>query len=244
MRYLATWRSKMLAGSLVLVLAALVVGVAVAAIPSGGVFTACVSKSKLSGSTEGTAELTLLDTALKATCPTDTQQVTWGEVGPTGPQGPTGPTGPQGPAGPIGAQGPKGDTGATGPTGPAGPAGTSDAWIASNDNGVLIVSDSNQHELTQVNLPAGSYTVIAKTIVYSQGNNDTSVACYLDSPAGTVDLSGFDGQHNQDMTATMSLEGAVSLSALGSITLSCATDVPETYAFYSKIIAMRVNNLH
>jgi hypothetical protein len=109
---------------------------------------------------------------------------------------------------------------------------------------VGIISDGNEHELTQVNLPAGNYVITAKTDVSSFGNNDTVATCFLDGPTGNVDSSDFNGEHNTDMAATIPLEGTVSLSALGSITLSCATGEVGMIATSSKIIAVQVTNLH
>jgi collagen triple helix repeat protein len=106
-------------------------GVAYATIPeANGTYTACVSKPVQSGTLKGVAAVGLLDTAVKPTCPSGTNQVTWnkqGQPGPAGPQGPPGaqgPAGPQGPQGNPGAQGPQGAAGAQGAQGPQGPQGT------------------------------------------------------------------------------------------------------------------------
>ncbi len=104
------------------------VGVAYATIPAAdGTYTACVSKPVQSGQLKGVAAVGLLDTAVKPTCPSGTNQVTWnehGQPGPAGPQGPPGPQGPAGPQGPQGNPGPQGPQGATGAQGAQGPQGT------------------------------------------------------------------------------------------------------------------------
>jgi hypothetical protein len=84
------------------VLLATSVGVVIAAIPQGGVFTGCYGPA---------STLRVIDPTV-STCRDSETQITWSQ---TGPQGPTGPTGPQGPTG---------ATGATGPQGPTGPQGT------------------------------------------------------------------------------------------------------------------------
>jgi hypothetical protein len=90
MRYLSTWRRKLLVGVLVLVFGTVVVGIGGASIPQGGTYTACVSRPAQSGSLKGVAAVGLLDPAVNPTCPSGSNQVTWGQQGPAGPQGPSG----------------------------------------------------------------------------------------------------------------------------------------------------------
>ena len=82
-------------------------GIAIAAIPSGGVINGCYQK--IEGS------LRVIDDT--ETCRNSELPLSWSQTGPAGAQGPTGP---QGPTGATGATGATGDTGATGATGAAG----------------------------------------------------------------------------------------------------------------------------
>jgi collagen triple helix repeat protein len=100
------------------------VGVAYATIPAAdGTYTACVSRPAQSGTLKGLAAVGLLDVAVKPTCPSGTNQVTWNKQGQPGSAGPQGPPGEQGPAGTPGAQGPAGTPGQDGAQGPPGPDG-------------------------------------------------------------------------------------------------------------------------
>jgi hypothetical protein len=119
----------------------------------------------------------------------------------------------------------------------------SGAWSASNNNAVGIISDGAQHELTQLNLPAGNYALTAKTVAAASVNTHGDVYCYLDGPSGNIDESHWYTQEGNEQ-GTISLEGTVSLSALGSITLSCTTIDPGEEALDSKIIAVGVGSLH
>src|SRR5213596_2084529 len=101
------------AGALGLVLALLLGGAAVAAIPgANGVITGCYNKQS--------GALRVIDTAANQACTNKETPLTWSQTGPQGPQGQTGATGATGPQGP---QGQTGATGATGLQGPQGPAG-------------------------------------------------------------------------------------------------------------------------
>jgi len=72
--------------------------VAVADIPDGNVFHACI---RVNEDTQPERPLRLIDTSGGATCRKDEVAVTWNAVGPAGAQGPVGPQGPAGPAGSV-----------------------------------------------------------------------------------------------------------------------------------------------
>jgi hypothetical protein len=93
-----SWRS-FVGAAVVGTAAAVITGVAVAAIPdSSGVVHACYQKV-----TGATKPVRLLDIGEKSTCPKGWVAVSWSQTGPSGPVGPTGATGPPGPQGPSGA---------------------------------------------------------------------------------------------------------------------------------------------
>lgn len=172
-------------------------------------------------------------TPSEPTCPSGYTSITWNQ---TGPKGPPGPTGPQGPAGP---QGPQGDTG---PTGPAGPAGTSDAFIASNNAAVGIIDDSpTRHEVVHLDLPAGNYALTAKSEMYDL-EHDNTVWCFLTAPSGDLDET--DTTYPANAPAVTMLEATVALSTTERIALSCEAFGPGAEAIRSKIVAVKVTNLH
>jgi hypothetical protein len=184
------------------------------------------------------------------TCPDGFTPITWNQTGPQGPQGPTGDTGPQGPGGPTGPRGPQGDTGAAGPAGPAGPGGTSDAFIASNINFVGIIDDfPNRHELTHLDLPSGNYALTAKAVV-ADGDHEAGYECFLSAPSGDLDQA--EAGTSPDIVgatlpldaSTVALEATVSLSTTERITLACSSLQPGAEGGFSKIVAVRVANLH
>jgi hypothetical protein len=115
------------------------------------------------------------------------------------------------------------------------------AWAASNAR-IGIASDDVEHELTQLNLPAGIYVVMAKSLI---SNSDTTggADCYLDGPSGNLDHSAADITDTAGFQ-TLSLEAVVSLPSLGSITYSCSTPFNGVEADDSKEIAFSVGNLH
>jgi hypothetical protein len=153
MRYLSTWRNKLLAGLLVVLVATVVVGIGWASIPAAnGTYTACVSAPAQSGTFKGVAAVGLLDVAVKPTCPSGTNQVTWnkqGQPGPAGPQGPpgsAGPAGPQGLQGEIGPQGPQGETGPQGAQGQQGQAGPTNLVVRQGEDGFSSAADCDAGE--------------------------------------------------------------------------------------------------
>jgi hypothetical protein len=198
MRYLSTWRNKLLAGLLVLLVATVAVGIGWASIPAAnGTYTACVSHPAQSGTFKGVAAVGLLDVAVKPTCPSGTNQVTWnklGQPGPAGPQGPSGPQGPQGEPGPAGAAGPQGPQGETGPQGPQGlqgPAGADGAQGPAGADGA-----QGPQGATGAQGPAGPSGVAATQVRQTSTNmpagagGGTPVFAFVGCPAGTVLFGG------------------------------------------------------
>jgi Collagen triple helix repeat (20 copies) len=179
-------------------------------------------------------------TPSEPTCPSGYTSISWNQ---TGPQGPPGPTGPQGPAGP---QGPQGDTGPTGPAGPAGPAGTSDAFIATNNGAVGIIDDEQRHELAHLDLPAGNYALTAKANMFDR-EHDNFYDCFLSSPSGDLDqtamATGVEENEYFDY-GVITLAATVALSTAERITLACTAYGPGAEAQDSKILAVKVTNLH
>jgi hypothetical protein len=96
-----TWPSTPLRAAVAsaVVAGALAGGVAAASIPDGsGVINACATKA---------GRLSVIDTAINATCRATSTALAWPQ---TGPQGPQGSQGPQGAPGPQGPQGPDGNS--------------------------------------------------------------------------------------------------------------------------------------
>lgn len=93
-----------------IIVVALAGGVAYAAIPQGGVISACYGKA--------TGDVRVIDAATAACRPGEVA-LSWNQQGVPGPQGAVGPAGPAGPAGTDGADGADGAPGAAGQPGPA-----------------------------------------------------------------------------------------------------------------------------
>ena len=176
-----------------------------------------------------------------------------GAEGPQGLQGlagPQGATGPQGSRGAEGPAGPQGLTGAQGPAGPQGPAGTPGPAGSSNAREVHRDADVNLPGATDVtlatmsNVPAGSYVVIAKTVIVQLSGGAGGappMTCTLDAGNGNTDTA---ETHLKASLATLHLELVASLPAPGPIVLRCTRDTdPGTYvARETKIIALQVTS--
>jgi hypothetical protein len=133
-------------------------------------------------------------------------------------------------------------TGPTGATGPTGPRGPSDAYLAS-DGGTTI--GSGPTTLVSLALPAGNYTLIAKTGVYNRFNADI-VDCLLKSGTTVLDedevrIDGLGNPGNDD-NEFMDLIGTVSLSGPGTISVDCTSFNSESEN--TQLLATQVATLH
>ena len=172
--------------SVVLVTGTLAATVAFAQIPdSNGVIHACYHT--------GNGGIRVVDDPSE--CSSGEAPLEWYQTGAAGAQGPAGPQGPIGPAGidgAQGAQGPQGSPGvdgvdgadgAQGPQGPAGPPGADGAGgagvgLASSTTGPRRVR-RRATVLERLQLPAGSYVLMAKVSLAQTSWHGTRVMCGL-----------------------------------------------------------------
>jgi hypothetical protein len=120
--------------------------------------------------------------------------------------------------------------------------GPSDAYIASN-GGPPITFDTTIVSLT---LPAGSYTLLAKTGVYNSGSADL-VDCALKSGTTTLDedIVRIDGTNINTDDEFMDLIGAVSLTSSHTISVVCSgQDTGTLFSDNPVLLATQVANLH
>ena len=120
--------------------------------------------------------------------------------------------------------GPQGQQGLQGQQGPPGP---SDAYAASSNGADLGINTT----LVSVDVPAGTYTVIAKTYVYdnpfAEDPGDKIVSCELDSGSTLIDevedrldQVGADGTNDDDEVLTL-IGTTVTTSSTTTIKLVC-----------------------
>jgi hypothetical protein len=186
-----------------------------------------------------------LETASAPTCPTGYVPIHWnvtGPQGPVGPQGIQGATGPTGATGAAGSTGATGATGTTGATGAAGADGVSDAYVGSNDASVGILrAPGGDYEVVSLTVPAGNYVVTATSEVFDFDNDGASNCTLL---ADATSLDGKTGSVQALETQPMALSGVASLPSGGKLSLSCWTYQDGIEMLASKIIALKVTNLH
>ena len=150
---------------------------------------------------------------------TATISITIGAIGPPGPQGPIGPLGPTGSQGPAGPQGIQGSQGIQGPVGPAGP---SHAYSSSCTNCNIALGTSST-SITSLNLPTGSYTVMAKTIANDNAQSATSVTCQV---AGDTTTAVFAAVYNVTTVFVVNLATLTSTSPT-TVELTCSALTPD-----------------
>jgi hypothetical protein len=135
------------------------------------------------------------------------------------------------PSGPAGAAGP------AGPAGAAGPAGPSDAY-SKFANSPIVIPTASPATLTSLNIPqAGSYVIIAKTII--SASTAGTVFCGLTAETDS-DLSGA----TLAASAGSTIESTVvhTFNSAGTVNFACQTDA-SMQALFIRITAIKVGNL-
>ncbi len=149
----------------------------------------------------------------------------------------------QGPAGKNGTNGKNGATGKTGPTGKTGTSGGNGSngavagYSASEPASIEFTGRKEVTILTKT-LPAGSYILVAKTVVSASATTaiKTTAACELldGGPGALVDKSGWDAQLAEELPGsfiaegTLSLQAAVTLKASAAVSIVCSDLSPDT----------------
>jgi hypothetical protein len=222
--------------SVVLVTGTLAATVAFAQIPdSNGVIHACYHT--------GNGGIRVVDDPSE--CTSGEAPLEWYQTGAAGAQGPAGPQGPMGPAGVDGAdgvQGPQGSPGvdgvdgvdgADGEQGPQGPAGPPGADGASGP-GIGLASSTTRPVrvkrratvLERLDLPAGSYVLMAKVSLAQTSWHGTRVMCGL--------RAGGRGDRALVRLAPSASASALTVDLMLSRTLSTPTTVRLFCRYYSK----------
>jgi hypothetical protein len=126
-------------------------------------------------------------------------------------------------------------------TGPAGPRGPSDAYLASDLGKPIGPSGTTLVSLT---LPAGNYTLIAKTGVYDPSTADI-VDCLLEAGTSTLDEDEVrvDGLTTaNDNNEFLDLIGVVSLDSTGTVSVVCSSSF--SFSENTQLLATQVATLH
>ena len=161
-----------------------------------------------------------------------------GDTGAQGIPGVKGDTGATGPAGSNGADGATGPAGSNGADGATGPSGMSDAYIARENAGFTPLD--NSPTVVSLDLPAGVYALFGKIRIYNLDSSSQTAKCALSTGESSgVRLAVAD----PDLyNATVPLQDLLTLSAPGTVTMSC-TGFQMT-ASDGKITAIQVSHIH
>ena len=179
--------------------AVLSAGVAYAAVPGAGAdIKACYATTNgLLGIPHSKGDLRVVDTS--ESCRSYEESISWSQHGVPGPAGPTG------------ARGATGETGATGPAGPATPPKS----VLAQHDGIVDVSHFPTIEVLRVDLPAGTWALVAKGVSYNFG-----VSCELTDPEGDrIDSTATSFPVGD--TGSFSLAGQAVISTPGTVALNC-----------------------
>jgi len=109
-------------------------------------------------------------------------------------------------------------------------------------NSETFVSEWTLSTVASLALPAGSYLVVAKTMLQDPDISASTFYCFLARPAGNFDQSV--DYSVQDEPTTIVLQGTVTLAAAGTITLQCGATGPESasgsaLAYDTKLVAIQ-----
>jgi hypothetical protein len=124
--------------------------------------------------------------------------------------------------------------------GPQGPPGPTDAYSASNDYMRVGADDTT---LVSVDVPAGSYTVAAKTHVYNAAE-DSFAICELRAAGDAIDgnINRLIAPANDQVVPFL---GVASLAEGGTIALVCnGNGVTTVESENSRLVATKVGTLH
>lgn len=191
---------------------------------------------------KGDASLRIIDS--NAQCKSNETALNFNQTGPQGPQGiqgvpgPVGPQGPQGFQGPQGATGPQGPQGETGATGPAGASGASTAYHTQTNTESFFAF--NATPVLSKNVPAGSYVINAKIVLYNgDGSDPQTGTCSLST--GDKITARVDGGPNGANHQVVALQDAVTFNAPATISLSCGGY--NIFGEHASLTAIKVDSI-
>lgn len=174
-------------------------------------------------------------------------QLPGGSTGQAGPAGPGGATGPSGATGPAGAPGPAGEAGAPGPKGDA---GASDAYEAVRAASAPITGQTAETATviaTLNDLPAGAYSIWAKTVADTVEEDDVLVTCRLTAGKHFDQSSSWMGTAatGDVFRAAFPLQLTHVFESQGSAQVSCwfAHDHGDFIALRTRVMAVRLGNV-
>jgi len=166
-----------------------------------------------------------------------------GLIGPHGPVGPQGSAGAAGPQGPVGPQGIQGDKGEPGPS----------ELFAQDEYGETVTLPTQPAEATvrSLSLEPGSYHVTAQVLIANESTTlRATIRCFLNLPPEATGVR--DGQFqplepvgvNNLYRLFTVLQGAVTLTSPGSLTVTCDKLTDEQSAFAgARIFALKVGTI-
>ena len=105
----------------------------------------------------------------------------------------------------------------------------------------ILHSPGGDYEVVSVDVPAGNYVVTATSELYDFDNSGSS-NCTL--YADTTPLDGASGSVEELEYQSMAFSGVASLPSGGKLSVSCWTFQDGIQMLNSKIIALKVTNLH
>ena len=153
-----------------------------------------------------------------------------------------GKTGKPGAAGLPGSPGQPGTPGKEGAAGKNGERGPSNAFSTENE-GVEYPATEEFVTVASLNLPAGNFTLLGKTVANNNGASVVGTECRLELAGKVIAESGFVRQTEEFKGAdrsTLVASGAGSQGSSGAATLRCLTESKEGNYINSSITAVQV----
>lgn len=148
--------------------------------------------------------------------------------------GAAGPAGAPGAKGDPGAPGAKGDPGDPGPAGATGPTGPSDSRLARRSTS-FDVTNSGTAIVQLTSVPAGTYTVVARTTLVNNAAGARSANCIIERDDTTIDTANvyaIPAGSGQDITLTT----IVTLPTPGTIGFGCQIDGGAGTAEFTRLL--------
>jgi hypothetical protein len=144
-------------------------------------------------------------------------------------------------------------SGPQGPQGLPGQAGPSNVYASYHDAGVslariFLIGPVQPVTVLSLSLPAGSYSIVAKTTITDNEASATTKTCTLNGPGGNSDQAVVNTPANGAQSVSVEVVGT-SASA-STVTLTCTPSTyllgnpaPDVTATWSKIIATKTGSL-
>jgi hypothetical protein len=152
----------------------------------------------------------------------------------------------QGPQGPAGVAGPRGAAGTAGATGAPGATGPSHGYSTRFSTEVELEKAGTTHTLMTLNVPSGSYIVVARLqgrTGSDGGGNSFRYDCILAGAEGAIDSPVYRVGETNGLENYLTYQG--SYAGSGPITLKCQSANAHTlFAISGSIVAIKVGELN